>query len=62
MKTLEERKTVKTKIYQKYVWRRYKNKKNEEIKKNTKIYEKLRRGISQEYSSSYQQVRAQAKK
>ena len=30
------------------IWRRYKNKYNEEINKNTKIYEKLRRGISQE--------------
>ena len=27
--------------------------KNEEIKKNTKIHEKSKRGISQEYSYSY---------
>ena len=38
---------------------KYKNKK---IKKNIKIHEKLIRGISQEYSSSYQQETAQAKK
>ena len=36
--------------------------KNEEIKKNKKIHEKLTRGISQEYSSSYQQATTQAKK
>ena len=56
MKTPEERKKEKKIIYQKYVhaedtkinkWR------NKEIRKNTKIHEKLKRGISQEYSSSY---------
>ena len=36
-------------------------KKNEKIKKNTKIHQKLKRGISQEYSSSYQQATTQAK-
>ena len=36
-------------------------KKNEKIKKNIKIYEKLKRGISQEYSSSYQQATEQTK-
>ena len=45
----------KTKIYQKYVYRGDTkiNKRKEEIKKNTIIHEKLKRGISQEYSSSY---------
>ena len=36
--------------------------KNEEVKKNKKNYEKLKRGISQEYSSSYQQATREAKK
>ena len=36
--------------------------KNQKIKKNIKIYEKLIRGISQEYSSSYYQATTQAKK
>ena len=35
---------------------------NEEIQKYTKIYEKLKRGISQEYSSSYKQATTKAKK
>ena len=35
--------------------------KNEEVKKNIKIYEKLRRGIPQEQSSSYNQATTQAK-
>ena len=39
-----------------------KNKENEKIKKNIKIHEKSRRGISQEYSSLYQQATTQAKK
>ena len=56
MKTPEERKTEKTIIYQKYVYRgdkKTKKYKNEERKNYTIIHEKLRRGISQEYSSSY---------
>ena len=53
MKTLEESKTEKTKIYQKYVYREDKKIKNEKIEKNIKVHEKLRRGISLEYSSSY---------
>ena len=55
MRTLQKRKTVKTKIYQKYVYRGDTkiNKKKEEIKKNTKIHQKLKRRISQEYSSSH---------
>ena len=31
------------------------------MKKNIKFHEKLKRGISQEYSSSYKQATAQAK-
>ena len=57
MKTPEERKKEKTIIYRKYVHagdtKINKKKSKEEIKKNTIIHEKLRRGISQEYSSSY---------
>ena len=45
MKTLEERKT-KTKIYHKNVYEGDAKIKNEEIKKDEKIHEKLIRGIS----------------
>ena len=44
-------KNRKTIIYQKYVHRG--DTKIIKMKKNVKIYEKLKRGISQEYSSSY---------
>ena len=60
MKILEEKQ--KTKIYLKYVYRGDKKIKNEEIKKNIKIHQKLERGISQECSSSYKQATTQAKK
>ena len=49
----KKRKTI---IYQKYVHaedKKIKKYKNEEIRKNTIIHQKLIRGISQEYSSSY---------
>ena len=46
----------------KYICRGDTKIKNKEIQKYTKIYEKLKRGISQEYSSSYKQATAQAKK
>ena len=45
MKTLEERKTEKNFIRNMYM-EEIQNYKNEEIKKNIKIYEKLIRGIS----------------
>ena len=45
MKTLEERKTEKIFIRNMYM-EEIQNYKNEEIKKNIKIYEKLIRGIS----------------
>ena len=38
-----------------------KNQRSREIQKNKKIYEKLYRGISQEYESSYKQATRQAK-
>ena len=41
-------KNRKTKIYQKYVQRGDTKIRNEKIKKNTKIHQKLKRGISQE--------------
>ena len=44
----KKRKTI---IYQKYVYRG--DTKINKMKKNTKIHVKLKRGISQEYSSSY---------
>ena len=58
IKTLEERKKEKRKIYQKYVPAgdtKTKNikKKRRNKEKYTIIQEKLKRGISQEYSSSY---------
>ena len=61
MKIPEESKTKNNDSSEICIQRRYKIK-NEEIKKIKKIYEKLERGISQEYSSSYQQATAQAKK
>ena len=53
MKILEERKTEKLNLIRNMYIEEIKNYKNEEIKKNIKVHEKLRRGISQEYSSSY---------
>ena len=64
MKTLEERK----KEIQKFIRNinrgdtKMKKSKNEKIKKNIKIHEKLKRRIPQEYSSSYKQASRQAKK
>ena len=61
MRTQQKREKQKNKnLSEICIQRRYKNKQNEEIKKNIKIYEKLRRGISLEYSSSYQQATTQA--
>ena len=48
MKTLEERKTENKNLLEET-----QKLKNEEIKENIKIHEILKRGISQEYSSSY---------
>ena len=45
MKTLEERKTKNKNLSEICIWRRCKN---EKMKKNIKIHEKLKRGISQE--------------
>ena len=45
----------------KYICRGDTKIKNKEIQKYTKIYEKLKRGISQEYSSSYKQATTKAK-
>ena len=53
MKTPEERKTKYKNLSEICIWRRYKNKKNDKIMINTKIHEKLKRGIPQENSSSY---------
>ena len=60
--TLEERKTEKQKFIRNMYIEEIQNQRNEEIKKNTKIHEKLKRGMSQEYSSSYKQATRQAKK
>ena len=46
MKTLEERKTEKQKFIRNMYMEEIQNYKNEEIKKNEKIHEKLIRGIS----------------
>ena len=62
MKILEERKTEKHKFIRNMYIEEIHKYKNEEIKKNTKIHQKLTRGISQEYSSPYQQATTQAKK
>ena len=52
MKTLEERKKEKQKFIRNMYMEEIQNYKNEEIKKNIKIYEKLVRGIS-----SYSEVK-----
>ena len=52
MKTLEERKKEKQKFIRNMYMEEIQNYKNEEIKKNTKIYEKLVRG-----TSSYSEVK-----
>ena len=46
MKTLEQRKTEKQKFIRNMYLEEIQNYKNEEIKKNEKIHEKLIRGIS----------------
>ena len=57
MKTLEERKAEDINLSEICTQRRYKK----EIKKNEKSHEKLKRGTSQEYQSSYKQATTQAK-
>ena len=53
MKILEERKPAKQKFIRNMYIEEIQKLKNEEIKKNTKIHQKLKRGIPQEYSSSH---------
>ena len=53
MKTLEKRKKEKQQFIRNMYWEEIQKYKNEKIKKNTKIHQKSKRVISQEYQSTY---------